>query len=261
MAGRGLYTCTVAALLEPCTTYWFLETGDTMKDSIYIALDVPTIDEARALAAKLEPLGVGLKIGLQLFTASGPDPVRELAAKAPIFLDLKFHDIPNTVAGALRSVAGLGASMTNIHLGGGEAMARAAVQARDAAGSSTKLIGVTVLTSMGDEDLAELWGGAPDAGERALHLARKARDWGLDGVVASAKEARAIREACGEEFLIVTPGIRPAGAATSDQKRVLTPAEALAAGASHLVVGRPVTQASDPAKACEEILKQMTDAG
>jgi len=228
-----------------------------MKESIYIALDFPTLDEARALAGKLEPLGVGLKIGLQLFTAAGPDPVREMASRAPVFLDLKFHDIPNTVAGAVGSVAGLGAAMTNIHLGGGEAMARAAVQARDAAGSSTKLIGVTVLTSMGDEDLAELWGGAPDASERALHLARRARDWGLDGVVASAREAAAIREACGEDFLIVTPGIRPAGAEAGDQKRVLMPAEALAAGASHLVVGRPVTRALDPVEACEEILRQM----
>ena len=227
--------------------------------NIFIALDFATFDEARALAGKLEPLGVGLKIGLQLFTAAGPEPVRELAARAPVFLDLKLHDIPNTVAGAVASVAGLGAAMTNIHMGGGEAMVRAAVEARDAAASSTKIIGVTVLTSMGDEDLAELWGGAQDASERALHLAQRARDWGLDGVVASAKEARAIREACGEDFLIVTPGIRPAGAATGDQKRVLTPVEALAAGASHLVVGRPVTRAPDPARACEEILEQIAD--
>ncbi len=224
---------------------------------LYVALDFPDATSARTLAGELAPLGVGLKLGLQLFTAEGPQLVRELASKSDLFLDLKFHDIPNTVAGAVSSVAGLGAAVTNIHVSGGEAMCRAAVAARDAAASSMKLIGVTVLTSMGDEDLGQLWNAPLDASAGALRLAELAKEWGLDGVVASAKEASAIRAACGDDFLIVTPGIRPAGGDVGDQKRVLTPAEALRAGASHLVVGRPVTQAADPVAACEAILEEM----
>lgn len=224
---------------------------------LYVALDFPDAATARTLAEQLAPLGVGLKLGLQLFTAEGPDLVREIASKSDLFLDLKFHDIPNTVAGAVSSVAGLGAAVTNIHVSGGEAMCCAAVDARDAAASSMKLIGVTVLTSMGDEDLGRLWNAPLDASASALRLAELAKDWGLDGVVASAKEASAIRAACGDDFLIVTPGIRPAGGDVGDQKRVLTPAEALRAGSSHLVVGRPVNQAADPAAACEAILEEM----
>ncbi len=224
---------------------------------LYVALDFPDGNAARAMAEQLAPLGVGLKLGLQLFTAEGPELARELATKSDLFLDLKFHDIPNTVAGAVTSVAGLGAAVTNIHLSGGEAMCRAAVEARDAAGSNMKLIGVTVLTSLGDEDLGEVWGAKLEASESARRLAVLARMWGLDGVVASAREAGAIREACGEDFLIVTPGIRPAGAEVGDQKRVLTPGKALAGGSSHLVVGRPVTKAEDPAVACRAILDEM----
>lgn len=224
---------------------------------IYVALDFPDAEAARVLASKLAPLGVGLKLGLELFSAEGPALVSELSSKADLFLDLKFHDIPSTVAGAVSRVAGLGATMTNIHLPGGEAMARAAVAARDASGSPMKLIGVTVLTSLGDEDLATIWGENLEASSSALRLARLARDWGLDGVVASAHEAKAIRESCGEDFLIVTPGIRPAGVESADQKRVMTPGQALAAGASHLVVGRPINRATDPAAACRVILEDM----
>ncbi len=227
---------------------------------LYIALDFPYASAARDLAEKLAPMKVGLKLGLELFSAEGPGLVRELAERAELFLDLKFHDIPNTVAGAVSRVAGLGAAVTNIHLSGGEAMCRAAVAARDASGSKMKLIGVTVLTSLGDDDLNQLWKADLAAGHAALRLAELARDWGLDGVVASAREASAIRAACGEDFLIVTPGIRPAGGDVGDQKRVLTPAEALRAGASHLVVGRPVTQAHDPAAACAAILDDMQSA-
>jgi len=224
---------------------------------LFVALDLPDAGAARAMAARLAPLGVGLKLGLELFSAEGPALVRELAAQADLFLDLKFHDIPNTVAGAVSRVAGLGAALTNIHLTGGEAACRAAVAARDASGSAMKLIGVTVLTSLGDEDLAALWNADIEASPSALRLAGLARDWGLDGVVASAREASAIREACGGEFLIVTPGIRPAGAEVGDQKRVMSPGEALGVGASHLVVGRPITRAANPASACRGILDEM----
>jgi len=226
-------------------------------DRLFVALDFPSAAEALALAEALAPLGVGLKMGLELFSAEGPGLAAELAKTAPLFLDLKFHDIPNTVDGAVGRVANLGAAVTNIHLSGGETMARAAVAARDAAASKMMLIGVTILTSLDDADLADLCGGNPDASKTALRLAERARDWGLDGVVASAREAAAIRKACGEDFLIVTPGIRPAGGAVGDQKRVLTPREALDAGASHLVVGRPIARAADPAAACRAILAEM----
>jgi orotidine-5'-phosphate decarboxylase len=229
---------------------------------LFVALDLPGAAEARRMAAALAPAGVGLKVGLELFNAAGPDLVRDLAAKASVFLDLKFHDIPNTVAGAVRAAGGLGVAMLNLHVSGGEAMARAALAARDEAGRGPAIIGVTVLTSLDGEDLGRVWGrgSGRDAAAEALRLAELARDWGLDGVVASAQEAAAIRAACGEDFLIVTPGIRPAGEALGDQKRVSTPDAAIAAGASHLVVGRPVTRAEDPAAACAAILAAMGGA-
>lgn len=228
-------------------------------ERLFVALDLPGAQEALAMAESLRPLGTGLKMGLELFSAAGPRLATELAAKAPLFLDLKFHDIPNTVAAAVERVAGLGAMMTNLHISGGEAMVRAAVRARDASGDMA-LLGVTVLTSLDGDDLSSLWGGEPDASATALHLARLAREWGLDGVVASAAEAASIRLACGDDFLIVTPGIRPADADHGDQKRVLTPAAALREGASHLVVGRPVTRAADPASAASTIIADMIAA-
>jgi len=230
---------------------------------LFVALDLPSAAEARALASRLAPLGVGLKVGLELFTAEGPALVRELAASAPLFLDLKYHDIPETVARAVRAASRLGAAMANLHVAGGEAMARRAVTARDEAAAAGEaapaLIGVTVLTSLDAGDLRAVWGEgfAGDASDHARRLAGMARDWGLDGVVASAREAMAIRAECGPDFLVVTPGIRPAGAAAGDQKRVLAPADALRAGASHLVVGRPVTRAADPLSACRDILSEM----
>jgi len=234
---------------------------------LFVALDLPSAAAAETLAARLAPLGVGLKVGLELFSAEGPELVRRLAAGGPVFLDLKYHDIPATVARATAAATRLGVAMLNLHLAGGEAMAREALAARDAAAAAAglaapRLIGVTVLTSLDGADLAAVWGAATprDASAEALRLARLARDWGLDGVVASAQEAAAIRAACRPDFLIVTPGIRPAGSAAGDQKRVLGPAAALAAGASHLVVGRPVTQAADPALACRELLAAMAAA-
>jgi orotidine-5'-phosphate decarboxylase len=231
---------------------------------LFVALDVPDRAAAEELAVQLAPLAVGLKVGLELFSAEGPWLVRRLAAQAPVFLDLKYHDIPATVARATAAATRLGVAMLNLHLAGGEAMVRAAVAARDTAAAEAglappRLVGVTVLTSLDGADLAAVWGAAAprDASAEALRLALLARDWGLDGVVASAQEAAAIRAACGPDFLIVTPGIRPAGSEAGDQKRVLGPAAALAAGASHLVVGRPVTAAPDPAAACRELLAAM----
>ena len=236
---------------------------------LYIALDLPDALAAEALAAALAPLDVGLKVGLELFGAEGPALVRRLAAAAPVFLDLKFHDIPATVARAVAAATRLGVRLVNLHVSTGEAAVREAVAARDEAAEEAgvtppALIGVTVLTSLDGDDLRAVWGpsvaGTRDPSAEALRLAEHARNWGLDGVVASAREAAAIRAACGDDFLIVTPGIRPAGAELGDQKRVLTPAAALEAGASHLVVGRPVTRADDPAAACRELLAAMAAA-
>ncbi len=240
---------------------------DPLARRLFIALDVPNRGAAEELAVQLAPLAVGLKVGLELFSAEGPWLVRRLAAAAPLFLDLKYHDIPATVARATAAATRLGVAMLNLHIAGGEAMARAALAARDEAAAAAglaapRLIGVTVLTSLDGADLAAAWGATTprDAGAEALRLARRAQDWGLDGVVASAQEAAAIRAACGPDFLIITPGIRPAGSAAGDQKRVLGPAAALAAGASHLVVGRPVTAAADPAAACRDLLAAMAAA-
>ncbi len=234
---------------------------------LFVALDFPDEQTALALAERLATSGVGFKVGLELFCAEGPGLIGTLRSKAPeagVFLDLKFHDIPATVAGAVRSATRLGVSMLNIHLAGGERMVREAVQARDAAASGNErpaLIGVTVLTSLADEDLDAIWNRqGSDAAAEVLRLATRAREWGLDGVVASAREAAAIRAACGPDFLIVTPGIRPAGAATGDQKRVTTPADAIGAGASHLVVGRPITRSDDPASSCDQILDDIAGA-
>jgi orotidine-5'-phosphate decarboxylase len=227
-----------------------------LSQRLIVALDFPTADEARALADRLAPLSPGLKLGLELFTAEGPALAREIAARGELFLDLKYHDIPNTVAHAVSRACTLGASMMNLHMSGGEEMVRAAVKARDDAGPA-KLIGVTILTSLDDRDLSQSWGVPLDASALALRMAEQARDWGLDGVVASAREAAAIRKACGDDFLIVTPGIRPAGADSGDQKRVLSPSEALRQGSSHLVVGRPIRNAEDPLLAARAILDDM----
>jgi orotidine-5'-phosphate decarboxylase len=188
-----------------------------------------------------------------LFTAAGPEFVRKLVdTRARVFLDLKFHDIPNTVAAACRAAAGLGVWMLNVHASGGRAMLQAA---RDAVGTreaAPKLIAVTLLTSMTERDLTEV-GLAGNPIDVVQRLASLAKDTGLDGVVCSAQEAARLRAACGGRFCLVTPGIRPATAAADDQKRVMTPRDALAAGADYLVVGRPITQAPDPLAALEAI--------
>jgi orotidine-5'-phosphate decarboxylase len=230
------------------------------KDKIVVALDVPGRDAALALVEQLSGLVGMFKIGKQLFTAEGPQLVREIvAAGERVFLDLKFHDIPNTVAGAADSASRLGVSLFNIHALGGSEMMRAAVQAiaNQPAKSQAKILGVTVLTSMNDANLAEL--GIPHkASEMVVRLATLARDAGLDGVVASPREIRLIREqVAAENFIVLTPGIRPAWSASGDQKRIATPAEALRDGADYLVIGRAITDADDPRAAAERILEEV----
>jgi orotidine-5'-phosphate decarboxylase len=229
---------------------------------IIVALDFPDAAGALAVARRLAPADCALKVGKELFTAEGPALVRELVAKGfRVFLDLKFHDIPNTVAQACAAATRLGVWMLNVHASGGAAMLAAARDAVDraAAGSGRPkplLIAVTVLTSLAADDLPAI-GVAGTPREQVLRLARLAQSSGLDGVVCSSLEAAALRAACGPGFLLVTPGIRPAGADPNDQARIATPAEAIAAGADCLVIGRPIARAPDPQAALEAILNPL----
>jgi orotidine-5'-phosphate decarboxylase len=227
---------------------------------VIVALDAPDADTALALAARLDPGACRVKVGKELFVAAGPAVVDKLHARGfEVFLDLKFHDIPNTVAGACRSAARLGIWMLNVHASGGEAMMRAAREAVDAGARRPLLIAVTVLTSLADADLARV-GFTGSAAENAERLSRLAAASGMDGVVCSAEEAAQLRRAIGTGFLLVTPGIRMAQDARGDQSRVTTPAEAVRRGADYLVIGRPVTGAADPAAALDSILKSLTEA-
>ncbi len=223
---------------------------------VLVALDVAAAAEALALADRLRGVVGGFKVGSQLFTAAGPEIVRTMVARGDrVFLDLKFHDIPNTVAGAVAAAADLGVWMLNVHAAGGPAMLTAAAEVAARRGAARPLvIAVTVLTSL-DEAALRATGVAARPLDHAVGLARLARDSGLDGVVASAHEVGAIRGACGREFAIITPGIR-GGTATSgpdDQRRTMGPAEAVRAGSSYLVIGRPITGAADPRAAAERI--------
>ncbi len=219
---------------------------------VFVALDFANPMHALALADRLDPRACGVKVGKELFVLAGPEPVRWLVERGfNVFLDLKFHDIPNTAASACAAATKLGVFMLNVHAGGGRAMMRAARKAVDdtAAGARRPpplLIGVTVLTSLADADLHEM-GQAGTAAQQVVRLAQIAKACGLDGVVCSAHEAPTLRAACGEHFRLVTPGIRPADAAPDDQARIVTPDAAIRLGADYLVIGRPITQAADPA--------------
>lgn len=227
-------------------------------DRIYVALDSPDIDTTVDMARRLKGLVGGVKLGKEFFVANGPQGVRAVTdVGMPLFLDLKFHDIPNTVAGAVRSALPMAPAILNVHAGGGAAMMRAAREAVDAAAPPRPmLIAVTVLTSLGDEDMTEL-GFANNAEEQVVRMAALTRVCGLDGVVCSPREIRPIRGVCGPDFKLVVPGIRPAWAATGDQKRIMTPADAVRAGADYLVIGRPITAAADPVAAARRIAEEL----
>ena len=227
---------------------------------VIVALDYADAASALALVGRLSPRLCRLKVGKELFTRAGPDLVRELAGRGfEVFLDLKFHDIPNTVAAACEAAMDLGVWMLNVHCSGGPGMMAAARTAVGDAPDRPLLIGVTVLTSLDSADLAAV--GCPgEPAARVTRLAELARQCGLDGVVCSAQEAPAVRSVCGAGFRLVTPGVRPAGSASDDQKRVLTPAEAVAAGADYLVIGRPITRADDPIAVLEAIGREVSEA-
>ena len=220
---------------------------------VIVALDFADAESALALVDRLAPSQCKLKVGKELFVRAGPELVRQLVGQGfKVFLDLKFHDIPNTVAQACRAAADLGVWMVNVHASGGLKMMQAAREAVDRSANLPKLIAVTVLTSMRGEDLHQVGLDVePDA--QVARLAGLASEAGMDGVVCSAQEATMLRHQIGANFLLVTPGIRPAGSEIGDQSRILTPAQAVTAGADYLVVGRPITQADDPISALQSI--------
>jgi orotidine-5'-phosphate decarboxylase len=229
-----------------------------MNTPVVVALDYPSPESALGLVGKLPPEQCRLKVGKELFVRGGPVLVEELQARGfEVFLDLKFHDIPNTVASAVRAAAELGVWMVNVHAGGGRRMMEAAAEALQGFEQRPLLIGVTVLTSMSDEDLAEL-GYRESAAERVQRLAALTASCGLDGVVCSAQEAPELRAARGPDFCLVTPGIRLAGDSADDQRRVLTPADALASGADYLVIGRSITASNDPVAALRRVHEQLS---
>ncbi|MDF2447047.1 MAG: pyrF [Moraxellaceae bacterium] len=224
-----------------------------VRSPVVVALDYDNAKDALRLAELLSPEDCRVKVGKELFTAAGPDIVRQLHARGfSVFLDLKFHDIPNTVAAAVASAAELGVWMVNVHASGGRRMMTAARERLEKGGYPTRLIAVTVLTSMERSDLAEI-GLDLEPLQQVQRLAALAADCGLHGVVCSALEAPVLRESRGQDFLLVTPGIRPASSDIGDQRRVMTPQEAVGAGVSCLVIGRPITQAADPSAALRAI--------
>jgi orotidine-5'-phosphate decarboxylase len=236
-------------------------------ERLFVALDFPQAEPALALAEKLVPLGVSYKVGMQLFYAEGASILRRLNEYGkPVFVDLKLHDIPNTVAGAVDSLVRQGIGFLNVHAQGGPDMMKAAVEAAYRAASETGrpkpcLIAVTLLTSLSEAQLrSHLFVENASVTEYVQHLALQAKQCGMDGVVCSAQEASAIRAVCGPDFMLVTPGIRPIDSSLQDQSRVITPAQALSNGADYLVIGRPITKAVDPLQAAESILDEMRKA-
>ncbi|MBT8122957.1 MAG: orotidine-5'-phosphate decarboxylase [Gammaproteobacteria bacterium] len=228
---------------------------------IIVALDYPTAEAALALVERLEPGSCRLKVGKELFTRAGPQLVTALGKRGfDVFLDLKFHDIPNTVASACHAAADLGVWMLNVHAIGGARMLQAAREGVSRSGHDALLIAVTILTSMDDSDLAAVGlSGTPQ--DNVLRLAALANDCGLDGVVCSSRETGLLRAQAGDDFVLVTPGIRPAGSAADDQRRVMTPVEAIQNGSSYLVIGRPVTQADDPVGVLRTINSDIAAVG
>lgn len=227
------------------------------KGRLIVALDVPTTSEAAKIVSKLGEAVSFYKVGMQLYTAAGPQIVRDLVSSGKsIFLDLKYHDIPNTVGAAVREAWQLGASMLTVHASGGTKMLAAAVDASRTARQRLDVLAVTVLTSMAQEDLSQT-GVHGSVLDQVLRLGEMAVAAGCSGIVSSAHEVKALRAKLGNDFLAVTPGVRPAGTARGDQARVVTPAEAIAAGATHIVVGRPITAAADPVLAANQILKEI----
>lgn len=229
----------------------------TARNPVCVAIDTPNPKRAAALIKAVRPYIGGLKLGLEFISANGPRGVSAVVKTGiPVFADVKFHDIPNTVAGAVRAMARLGVAMINVHAAGGPAMLRAAMQAAATVKPRPRIIGVTMLTSLTPADLAAT-GVQGTPLEQVVRLAKLCRDCKLDGVVCSALEAAAVREACGPNFIIVTPGMRMKGAGKDDQQRVLTPRDAIKAGANVLVIGRPITAAADPAAAARAIFQHL----
>ena len=233
----------------------------TPSDYIYVALDTAEAAKARALVDTLRGKVGGFKVGMEFYTALGAQGVRDVIGDEPVFFDLKLHDIPNTVAGAVRALVGLKPKILNVHVSGGTAMMQAAVKAAKQAAKSHRVpvpsvIGVTVLTSLDEGDLGAIGQSIPVA-KQVVRLATLAKDAGLDGVVCSPREISLVRGACGADFKLVTPGIRPSWAVRGDQKRVMTPRDAVTAGADVIVIGRPITGADDPVSAAERIAEEI----
>jgi orotidine-5'-phosphate decarboxylase len=232
---------------------------EAARERLIVALDFPTSDVALEFVDRLDGSCRWFKIGMELYNAAGNAVVEKLCERGfKVFLDLKLHDIPNTVAGGVRSVAATGAALLNVHASGGEAMLCAAAEAASAPGSP-RLLAVTVLTSLDAAQLKAV-GVCASPAEQVLRLARLAKSAGIDGLVCSAEEVSAVREVMGPDALLVVPGIRPSGSDLGDQRRVATPAEAISRGASMVVVGRPITQAPDPAKVVAETLAEIAAA-
>ena len=227
---------------------------------IIVSLDTPRLEDALALVARLDPKLCRVKIGKELFVAAGPEAVERVHERGfEVFLDLKFHDIPNTVAGACRSAAKLGVWMMNVHASGGETMLRAAREAVSSVARPPLLIAVTVLTSLTNDDLERV-GFTGSVMENVERLARIVRACGLDGVVCSAQEASLVRKATGDDFILVTPGIRLESDNRDDQARVVTPRDAVRLGANYLVIGRPITGSPDPAATLQSINESLSEA-
>ena len=225
--------------------------------SIIVALDAKSQYDALTIAEQLDPALCRLKVGKELFTHEGPSVVKALHDKGfEVFLDLKFHDIPNTTAQAVCAAADMGVWMVNVHASGGRKMMETCVERLKAGNYKTQLIAVTVLTSMGREDLVDL-GLDIEPFEHVKRLAKLTKESGLDGVVCSAQEAKMLRESLGTDFALVTPGIRPAGSNADDQKRIVTPHQAMLDGSTHLVIGRPITQSANPSQTLKDILATL----